>query len=272
MILDPRESVWERMSVRSRVKLVKELGLDGQLGSKAWIFMLDVDKAVIGPALKTPSRNVRHYLMWVGSRYYPTMRHYVAEATEIGVCKRVGKALVSVTPGESLLFLAHDEGNIEDAVIFGYCTLMGQAEATEEQVENEYERAREQRLVLGGIYLLSQRHDFVAFSPLRRFDRFFEPVARFRGAMRIYVKTVLEILYTEDKKDFIAWPRETEDPRVIHRPWSEATDEALLEAVTGRKKRTIRAVFARFARKTGHSKTKVRQMWQELKARMEEED
>ena len=54
MILDPRESVWERMSVRSRVKLVTELGLSGQLGSKAWIFMLEQDKVVIGPALKTP--------------------------------------------------------------------------------------------------------------------------------------------------------------------------------------------------------------------------
>ncbi|KKN24192.1 hypothetical protein LCGC14_0897580 [marine sediment metagenome] len=272
MILDPRESVWERMSVRSRVKLVTELGLSGQLGSKAWIFMLEQDKVVIGPALKTPKRKVRHYLMWVGSKYYPTMRHYAAEATALGVCKRVGKALVSVTPGQSLLFLAHDEGNIEDAAIFGYCTLMGQAEATEEQLENEHERAREQRLKLGGIYLLSQRNEFMALDPLRRFSSFFEPVARFQGAMRVYIDTVKDILYTEDPDDLQEWPEEEEDPRVVHRQWSERTDEALLEAVTGRGRRTMKAVFARFARETGHSKTKIRQMWRELEARMEEED
>jgi hypothetical protein len=49
-------------------------------------------------------------LMWVGSIYYSTITDFVAEAKRLGVSKRVPPIPVDFCIGESVLFLAHDEG------------------------------------------------------------------------------------------------------------------------------------------------------------------
>ena len=66
------------------------------------------------------------FLMWVGSASYPTVDDYIAEAESRGPCKRLGKVPKALL--ESLddktkqcrVFLAHDDGLVDDGFIFGY--------------------------------------------------------------------------------------------------------------------------------------------------------
>lgn len=108
-------------------------------------------------------------LMWVGSQHYPTIDHFVAEAREHGVSKRVGKLPRDLVPGKSRIFLAHDEGQIGEAVIFGYATITdlevliqrvhGSSEredvkvVTAEMLEDEAERGCGFREVPGAMYV-----------------------------------------------------------------------------------------------------------------------
>lgn len=55
-------------------------------------------------------QNPPDLLMWVGSVYYPSISAFVAEAEQLGVSKRVPFLPPEFKLGESLLFLAHDEG------------------------------------------------------------------------------------------------------------------------------------------------------------------
>lgn len=48
-------------------------------------------------------------LMWVGANHYPTVESFVTEVEVMGVSKRVSQVPAGVRPGQSLLFLAHDE-------------------------------------------------------------------------------------------------------------------------------------------------------------------
>ena len=60
------------------------------------------------------------YLMWVGYQGYPTIEDFINEAGRLGVSKRISRLPKGLVPGESRVFLAHDEGIKGDAVIFGY--------------------------------------------------------------------------------------------------------------------------------------------------------
>lgn len=60
------------------------------------------------------------YLQWVGSMFYPTYGDFIQEARNRGVCKRIGKLPNNLVPGESRIFLAHDDGLVGDGFIFGY--------------------------------------------------------------------------------------------------------------------------------------------------------
>jgi len=66
------------------------------------------------------------FLMWVGSQSYPTADDYIAEAEARGPCKRVGRiprALLESLHDETKqcrIFLAHDDGLVDDGFIFGY--------------------------------------------------------------------------------------------------------------------------------------------------------
>jgi hypothetical protein len=67
------------------------------------------------------------YLMWVGYSNYPTIRHFVEEAENLGVSKRLSRVPNGLVPGKTRIYLAHDEGIPGDAVIFGYF-VVGQIE------------------------------------------------------------------------------------------------------------------------------------------------
>jgi hypothetical protein len=72
---------------------------------------------------KAEQPKAQDYLMWVGGSYYPTIQDYIDEALKQGACKRLSKIPQGLIPGESRVFLAHDEGYTGDAVIFAYFTV-----------------------------------------------------------------------------------------------------------------------------------------------------
>lgn len=50
------------------------------------------------------------YLMWVGTKNYPTVASFVEEASRMGACKRVPGVPADLKIGVTRVFLAHDEG------------------------------------------------------------------------------------------------------------------------------------------------------------------
>jgi hypothetical protein len=64
-------------------------------------------------------------VMWVGSKFYPTIDSYITEAMNLGCSKRVPILPSDVVPGKSRVFLAHDEGKKGQGRIFGFFVLSG---------------------------------------------------------------------------------------------------------------------------------------------------
>jgi hypothetical protein len=64
-------------------------------------------------------------IMWVGTKFYPTIDSYIVEAMNLGCCKRVPKLPEDAVPGKTRVFLAHDEGKKGQGVIFGFFVLTG---------------------------------------------------------------------------------------------------------------------------------------------------
>lgn len=77
----------------------------------------------MGKAPDTPAPDV---IMWVGSKFYPTIDSYVIEGMNQGCAKRLPKGLPNdIVPGKSRCFLAHDEGIKGQGVIFGFFVISG---------------------------------------------------------------------------------------------------------------------------------------------------
>lgn len=64
-------------------------------------------------------------VMWVGTKFYPTIDSYVVEAMNLGCSKRVPQLPEDAVPGKTRVFLAHDEGKTGQGVIFGFFVLTG---------------------------------------------------------------------------------------------------------------------------------------------------
>lgn len=62
-------------------------------------------------------------LMWVGYQHYPTIQDFIDEASTIGISKRISRLPIDIVPGKTRLFFAHDEGQKDDGVIFGYSVI-----------------------------------------------------------------------------------------------------------------------------------------------------
>lgn len=97
-------------------------------GRKPWVTpgLKDIDRT-LPPVTVGEEEEPEDVLMWVGTTHYPTIEEFVAEAREHGISKRIGRVPKGIVPGISRLFLAHDEGILGDAVIFGYA-IIGQVE------------------------------------------------------------------------------------------------------------------------------------------------
>lgn len=69
--------------------------------------------------------NAPDVIMWVGSKFYPTIDSYITEAMNLGCAKRIANLPDDIVPGKSRCFLAHDEGVKGHGVIFGFFTIAG---------------------------------------------------------------------------------------------------------------------------------------------------
>lgn len=148
------------------------------------------------------------YLQWVGSMFYPTVNDFIDESARLGVCKRIGRLPGDLEPGESRVFLAHDDGLVGDGFIFGYYV----PDQVEYLAHNEddipaivFERVvwisewykeefrgcgtREEGMYLvtletekSGVQFLS---DFVVFEKPRKLEAFDPGRAHFRGLLEI---------------------------------------------------------------------------------------
>lgn len=60
--------------------------------------------------IKAPKRDrgaARNYLMWVGSQHYPSVEHFIKEARERGISKRLNMVTPHLIPGQTRIYLAH---------------------------------------------------------------------------------------------------------------------------------------------------------------------
>ena len=64
-------------------------------------------------------------VMWVGSKFYPTIDSFIKEALHLGCSKRVPILPEQIVPGKSRCFLAHDEGKKGQGRIFGFFVISG---------------------------------------------------------------------------------------------------------------------------------------------------
>jgi len=73
----------------------------------------------------TDEQKAPDLVMWVGTGFYPTKDSYIVEALNQGCCKRVPTIPADAVPGKSRVFLAHDEGEKGQGVIFGFFIMSG---------------------------------------------------------------------------------------------------------------------------------------------------
>jgi hypothetical protein len=77
-------------------------------------------KGTVGKPKKVTGKIPQDYLLWVGTGSYPSIGSFVEESKVMGVSRRISKVPTDLVLGESKVFLAHDEGETGDAVVFGY--------------------------------------------------------------------------------------------------------------------------------------------------------
>ncbi|KKM92845.1 hypothetical protein LCGC14_1214440 [marine sediment metagenome] len=64
-------------------------------------------------------------IMWVGKKFYPTADDFIKEALTLGCAKRIPMLPSEIVPGKSRCFLAHDEGEKGQGMIFGFFVISG---------------------------------------------------------------------------------------------------------------------------------------------------
>jgi len=62
-------------------------------------------------------------LIWIGSKFNPTMENFIDEAKRLGCCRRVVRFPYGIKVGVSRVFLIHDNGQKGQGHIFAYFTI-----------------------------------------------------------------------------------------------------------------------------------------------------
>ena len=73
----------------------------------------------------TEENKAPYLVMFVGSKFYPTIDSYIKESLNLGCAKRIPMLPADVVPGKSRCFLAHDEGKKGQGRIFGFFIISG---------------------------------------------------------------------------------------------------------------------------------------------------
>lgn len=151
------------------------------------------------------------YLLWVGWRSYPTVRSFTDETSQMGVSRRISKIPNGLVLGRSKIFMAHDEGETGDAVIFGYfiptsiemITFDGESSIpkelndrvtpiTLEQANLEPERGCGFRTDMGALYLVSLKGSLVVIDPAKDYNKIIDGKGRrFRGIKKVDGEKIL---------------------------------------------------------------------------------
>jgi len=71
------------------------------------LFGLHENCTCVGKCLMCIPPNGKHYIMWVGKRYYKTAKDFVAEAETMGISKAISAIPRGFTIGKSVVYLAH---------------------------------------------------------------------------------------------------------------------------------------------------------------------
>ncbi len=135
--------IWKNMSIPERAAIARTALNEGKRGSASWNSLSEEERSTLTlfldpDAEMTPlaseilepapgaiekfieATKVQDYLLWVGWASYPTIAGFVEEAKTMGVSRRISKIPIGLEMGKSRIFLAHDEGETDDAVIFGF--------------------------------------------------------------------------------------------------------------------------------------------------------
>lgn len=233
------EKRWDDLPIHQRIAIAQGAGVAGRAGSSSWADLHRLDKEAIlrvqakgdrplvdphASALKQdeqlkaqqkydgieeldaseePLAKPQDYLLWVGWGSYPTIKSFLDESRSVGVSRRISKIPNGLKLGESKIFLAHDEGESGDAVIFAYfvptkiemITFDGESSIPEElrglvtkvtieEASLEELRGCGYRQDVGALYLVSG--DITEISPYRDYNKLINPQGRrFRGIKKV---------------------------------------------------------------------------------------
>lgn len=117
-----------KMLLPATVKTLMDLGLvelretteDEEIYAATGEALSTEPEAEVVELIDAQPADAKDYLMWVGTGSYPTIEDFATEAEQLGVSKRLSRLPEDFELGVSRIFLAHDEGQIGDGVIFGY--------------------------------------------------------------------------------------------------------------------------------------------------------
>jgi len=76
----------------------------GQIGGFSWILNPEAWNLELG----------RHGLLWVGAKHYPLPHQYLAEATKIGVRRRIPNPPKELVLGQTRVYLAHSKAILNE--------------------------------------------------------------------------------------------------------------------------------------------------------------
>lgn len=228
---------WDTWTYENRVKLCALSGTSLKVAKRKWGRIRLDDSFKLRDYIYT-RKGARHnnakpgefkpkdYLMWVGTKFYPTYHDFANEAAEQGLCKRIGKIPNNMIPGKSRLFLTHDEGVSGEGFIFGYAVINRLETVGEDGVTTDSDPWRKCGVRRqGGTYLIGE---YIQLKKLLRFDH-----GRFRGALAAKGDAILA------STDFRKAPSDVYKLPKKHK-WTEDDEKALLKAVKKRPKGTSR--------------------------------
>ena len=233
------------------------------------------------------SRTETDLVMWVGTKHYPTVDDFIAEAQSRGCCKRVGKLPQIIELGRTRVFLAHDEGLIGEGFIFGYFVIarieiiVEDSEALPEEyvttdqpltpitlaeARKEPERGCGWRDDLGALYLVGDPVDFVELKPVRVYKAFIGTCKRFRGALQI--TNGASIIQASMKDCTVVPSRSLLNVKPDKKPkWNKQANKKLLKVVQSAlaSGKSLRRACTEFALSTGRSRDNVIRHYNKLR-------
>lgn len=216
-------------------------------------------------------------LMWVGGMGYPLIKDFIEETATMEISKRVSHIPKDLKLGETRIFLAHDEGEIGDGVIFGYFTvervdmLVAKVEDIPEELRDqvtplllskarvEKERGSGWRTEEGAIYLMAKKDSLAVFEDYRDYNKIIEETGhRFRSFKRVDGDTITESSETKTApstriKQVIKLKEESKGKR--KQAWTEEERQAMLKMVEAGKQQGKSNLWSyrQFAKQTNRS-------------------